>query len=89
MGVTATLSFPPGNAGNLGPAQLDIGFKPPNGVGLRVQAGPITGGGFLSFDDIKGEYIGALELSFKGVFTLKAIGIINTRCPTAARDSRC
>ena len=36
MGVTATLSFPPGNAGNLGPAQLDIGFKPPSGVGLRV-----------------------------------------------------
>ncbi|HEY7232626.1 MAG TPA: DUF6603 domain-containing protein [Gemmatimonadaceae bacterium] len=81
MGVTATLSFPPHNSGNLGAAQLDIGFKPPNGVGLSVQAGPITGGGFLSFDDIKGEYIGALELSFKGLFALKAIGIINTKMP--------
>lgn len=85
MGVTATLSFPPGNAGNLGPAQLDIGFKPPNGVGLRVQAGPITGGGFLSLDYDKGEYIGALELSFKGVFTLKAIGIINTKLPDGSK----
>jgi hypothetical protein len=85
MGVTATLSFPPGNSGNLGPAQLDIGFKPPNGVGLRVQAGPVTGGGFLSFDEVKGEYIGALELSFKGVFTLKAIGIINTKMPDGSK----
>ncbi len=85
MGVTATLSFPPGNSGNLGAAQLDIGFKPPKGVGLRVQAGPITGGGFLSFDDVKGEYIGALELSFKGIFTLKAIGIINTKMPDGSK----
>ena len=85
MGVTATLSFPPGNSGNLGPAQLDIGFKPPNGVGLRVKAGPITGGGFLSFDFDKGEYIGAMELSFKGVFTLKAIAIINTKMPDGSK----
>jgi len=85
MGVTATLSFPPGNSGNLGAAQLDIGFKPPNGVGLRVQAGPITGGGFLSLDYDKGEYIGALELGFKGLFTLKAIGIINTKMPDGSK----
>ena len=85
MGVTATLSFPPGNCGNLGAIQLDIGFKPPTGVGLRVAAGPITGGGFLSFDDAKGEYIGALELSFKGIFTLKAIGIINTKMPDGSK----
>jgi hypothetical protein len=85
MGVSATLSFPPGNSGNLGPAQLDIGFKPPNGVGLRVQAGPITGGGFLSLDYDKGEYIGALELSFKGVFSLKAVGIINTKMPDGSK----
>lgn len=85
MGVTATISFPPGNAGNLGPAQLDIGFKPPTGVGLRVAAGPITGGGFLSLDYDKGEYVGALELSFKGVFTLKAVGIINTKMPDGSK----
>jgi hypothetical protein len=85
MGVTATLSFPPNNTGNLGPAQIDIGFKPPNGVGLRVVAGPITGGGFLSIDNEKGEYIGALELSFEGVFSLKAIGIINTKMPDGSK----
>jgi hypothetical protein len=85
MGITATVSFPPGNKGNLGPAQLDIGFKPPSGVGLSVKAGPIVGGGFLSFDDAKGEYIGALELSFQGLFDLKAIGIINTKMPDGSK----
>lgn len=85
MGVTATLSFPPQNRGNLGPLQLDVGFKPPNGVGLRVDAGPITGGGFLSLDFDKGEYFGALELSFKGIFTLKAVGIINTKLPDGSK----
>lgn len=81
MGVTATLSFPPNNHGNLGPVQLDIGFKPPDGVGLRVAAGPITGGGFLRLNPAKGEYFGALELSFQGVFALKAVGIVNTKMP--------
>jgi len=85
MGVTATLSFPAHNSGNLGPVQLDVGFKPPNGVGLSVSAGPIVGGGFLSFDDAQGEYIGALELSFKGIFDLKAIGIINTKMPDGSK----
>lgn len=85
MGVATTLSFPPGNTGNLGAAQLDISFKPPNGVGLRVEAGPITGGGFLSLDYEKGEYIGALELSFRGVFSLKAVGIINTKMPDGSK----
>ena len=81
MGVSATLSFPPHNAGNLGPLQLDIGFKPPNGVGLRLNGGPLTGGGYLSFDAVKGEYVGALELSFQGIFSLKAVGIIDTKMP--------
>lgn len=81
MGVTATLSFPPQNRGNLGPVQLDVGFKPPDGVGLRVSAGPITGGGFLRLDPAKGEYFGALELSFQGLFSLKAVGIVNTKLP--------
>jgi len=81
MGVTATLSFPPQNHGNLGPVQLGIGFKPPSGVGLRVSAGPVTGGGFLGLDPAKGEYFGALELTFQGVISLKAVGIINTKLP--------
>lgn len=55
--------------------------KPPNGAGIIVDAAIIKGGGFLYFDDEKGEYFGSLELEFKELFTLKAIGIINTKMP--------
>ena len=34
IGLTATFSFPPDRKGNLGPVNLGLGFRPPNGVGL-------------------------------------------------------
>jgi hypothetical protein len=82
MGLTAKFSFPKDNSGNLGgSAQLDFTFKPPNGVGLSIDAGGIKGAGFLYLDFDKGEYIGALELEFQGMFSLKAVGLINTKMP--------
>ena len=79
LGVAARLSFPPGG-GNLGPVQFDIAFKPPTGVGLAINAGPITGGGFISFDEAAGRYAGVLALE---IFSVKvtAIGLIDTRLP--------
>jgi hypothetical protein len=68
------------NAGFLG-YDLMPEFKPPTGAGVRVNAEVIKGGGFLYFDDSKGEYFGSLELEFKELFTLKAVGIINTIMP--------
>jgi hypothetical protein len=85
MGVTATFSFPPNNGGNLGPLQFDIGFKPPDGIGLSIDTGVIKGGGFLSLNFDTGEYFGALELSFEDVITLKAVGIINTKMPDGSK----
>ena len=81
VGVTATFSFPANNSGNLGPLEMDIGFKPPNGVGISVDTGLITGGGYLYLDPQQGEYYGALELEFQDLFSLKAVGIINTKMP--------
>ena len=81
IGMTAKFAFPPDGKGNLGPLDLSVGFKPPNGVGLVVDAGVIKGGGYLFFDYDKGEYAGALELVFSGFIALKAIGIINTKMP--------
>ncbi len=82
MGITARFSFPRDNSGNLGGStNLDFAFKPPNGVGLSIDAGGIKGAGFLYLDFDKGEYIGALELEFQGMFSLKAVGIINTKMP--------
>ena len=70
-------------------AQIDVGFKPPNGVGLSIDAGVVKGGGYLYIDSDKGEYAGALELVFAGFLAVKAIGIITTTMPDGARASRC
>lgn len=79
LGLRTTLSFPPGG-GNVGPVQVDFAFKPPTGVGLAIDAGPISGGGFISFDEPNGRYAGVLALE---VFSVKvsAIGLIDTKLP--------
>ena len=85
IGLTANFTFPHDNTGNLGPLNLDLAFKPPNGVGLSLDAGVVKGGGFLSFDNARGEYVGALELTFQDIIALKAIGIINTKMSDGSR----
>jgi len=82
IGLRAVLRF---HSGNLGPADLDVSFMPPNGAGLSLDVGGFKGGGFLRFDEPKGEYAGALELDFQGLFSVKAIGIINTKMPDGAK----
>jgi hypothetical protein len=80
VGLRSTISFPEVD-GNLGPLDLDIGFRPPAGVGLSVDGGGFNGGGFLKFEPEEARYSGMLELEFQGRFTLKAIGLLNTRLP--------
>lgn len=77
IGATANLGFTPGN---LGPAELDLSFKPPNGLGILIDAGAVTGGGYIAFDPVKGEYSGALELSLLGL-AVKAVGVLDTKLP--------
>jgi hypothetical protein len=81
IGVNIGISFPADGKGNLGMADIGFSFAPPKGVGLQVDTGIITGGGFLYLDPDKGEYYGALELEFQELFSLKAIGLINTKMP--------
>lgn len=85
IGLIHDLTLPADGKKNLGFVNYGIAFKPPNGVGLYIDAGALKGGGFLYFDPDKGEYFGGLELSFKDTFTLKAIGIINTRMPDGSK----
>ncbi|NJN26167.1 MAG: hypothetical protein HC819_09410 [Cyclobacteriaceae bacterium] len=81
MGIKADLSLPSDRSGNLGPVDLAMGFQPPKGVGLSLDAGIIKGGGYLFLDYEKGEYAGALEFTFSEIVSLKAIGIITTKMP--------
>lgn len=77
MGLRLTVRFQNGNAG---PVDVDLGFKPPAGLGLAVDAGPITGGGFLAFDPAAGRYTGILQLQVYTV-AVTAIGLLETRRP--------
>jgi hypothetical protein len=80
MGIRALLSYNEAG-GNLGPFDLDIGFKPPKGIGLTLETPAIKGGGYLYFDFDKGEYAGAAELAIKETIAIKAIGILTTKKP--------
>jgi hypothetical protein len=83
MGITATVTFPD-DGGNLGAADLSVGFKPPTGVGLAVRGGGFEGGGFLSYDRAQASYTGVLQLEFEDRISLKAIGLLTTRLPSGA-----
>jgi hypothetical protein len=75
LGVQLPVTFTDGNAG-----PFDVRLEPlfPTGLGLVIDAGAVTGGGFVSFDPERGEYAGALELQL-GKISLKAIGVLTTR----------
>ena len=80
IGLKTVTTFPSGG-GNLGPANVALAFKPPNGVGLELDAGVVVGGGFLYIDTERGEYAGALELMFADFLALSAVGLITTKMP--------
>ncbi|HTE47839.1 MAG TPA: DUF6603 domain-containing protein [Gemmatimonadaceae bacterium] len=61
--------------GNLGPFNVDLGFKRPNGLGLSIDSDMVTGGGYLFADPVNHEFAGALELKF-GKLMIKAIGML-------------
>jgi Family of unknown function (DUF6603) len=61
--------------------EFALDFKPPNGVGLAIDAGAVRGGGFLNFDYERGEYSGGLEIDISGIVTVTALGLITTRMP--------
>ncbi|MGH4001155.1 MAG: DUF6603 domain-containing protein [Pseudonocardiaceae bacterium] len=79
VGIATAVTFPE-VGGNLGVADLEVGFKPPTGLGLLIDAGPVTGGGFLRFDPERAEYAGEVYLEFEGIL-VRAVGLLTTRLP--------
>ena len=78
IGLGVYLTFEPGNAG---PFDVDLGFKPPKGAGLLIDAGVVAGGGFLFLDSEHGRYAGALQLVIADFLNVTAIGLIETKLP--------
>lgn len=77
MGMETILEF--GKPGLLGNADLSMGFKLPDGIGISIDAQGVRGGGVLNRTG--GLYVGAIELAFQDQFLLSAVGILTTRSP--------
>jgi hypothetical protein len=80
VGMLGTLSFP-SSGGNLGFANLALGFKPPNGLGLSIDAGVISGGGYISFDPSQGQYAGVIQLTLLDIIGITVITVLDTKMP--------
>jgi Family of unknown function (DUF6603) len=78
IGIAANVTFQHGNAG---PFDISLGFKPPDGIGLEIDAGGFTGGGFLILEPDKGQYSGGLDLMFQGTISVRALAILDTKTP--------
>lgn len=63
--------------GSISPA---LAFKPPDGFGLSIDEGPVSGGGFLYIDADAGSYAGILDLDLLSI-GISAIGLVDTRLP--------
>ena len=83
LGLQARVEFPDKKK-----PEFSIGFKPPTGVGLAIDARGVEGGGFLLFDRDKGQYAGILQINLnleRVSMTLKAVGLINTKLPDGTK----
>ncbi|MEV4805374.1 DUF6603 domain-containing protein [Nonomuraea sp. NPDC049421] len=81
LGIEIPFALTPDGKGSLGPVDVRPRPKPPTGVGLSMDLGIVSGGGFLFFDPDRGEYAGALAFRLAGFIDVKAIGLISTRMP--------
>lgn len=80
MGVEADVTFPGPQAGNVGPMTVDLGFKPPDGIGVSIDSPGVSGGGYLYFEPEEERYAGAVQLQV-GELTLNAVGLVTTELP--------
>jgi len=80
IGLKGLLSFPD-QGGNLGPADFAISFKPPNGLGIAIDAGVVAGGGYILFDPDKGQYAGVLDVALAEIIQVKVIAVLDTKLP--------
>ncbi|MBP6606297.1 MAG: hypothetical protein KA240_11495 [Nitrospira sp.] len=82
LGLAVETTFSPGN---LGPFNMQLGFKPPTGLGLAIATAGVTGGGFLGFDPQRAEYSGMLQLELAETIAIKALGLLTTKLPDGSK----
>jgi hypothetical protein len=79
VGVTADMRLPAGGESGRG-FDVVCHFLPPTGAGLAIDAGGVTGGGYIAVDAPNGRYSGTLQLAF-GEIGLGAVGLVATKLP--------
>jgi hypothetical protein len=72
-------------AGAFGDLDLNFRFKSPDGLGLSIDADVVSGGGFVLFDDAKGEYAGFLDIGIAEIIQVTFICILDTKLPNGTR----
>ena len=82
-GVGVSVQVLPG-AGNAGHAEVKLGFQPPRGMALSLNAGVVSGGGLLAFDAEHGKYVGAIALTVEAI-AVTAVGVLTTRNPDGSQ----
>ena len=63
-----------------GAVALDVGFKPPSGVGLGIETTAVRAGGYLEFNRELAEYGGTATVGI-GPLALTAVGLLNAKLP--------
>ncbi|MER5423917.1 DUF6603 domain-containing protein [Streptosporangium roseum] len=81
VGLEFVLAATEQTAGAFGDLDLDLGFKPPDGLALAIDTGAIVGGGFVRFDPDAGRYAGVLTLKL-GEISVEAFGLLETKLPS-------
>jgi hypothetical protein len=85
VGLRATASTPAaGTRGNLGELELAFAFKPPDSLGLAIDATVVTGGGYIACHPDQHEYDGILQLQLETI-GITAIGLLNTVMPDGSK----
>jgi hypothetical protein len=74
LGVELPVTFSDGNAGPFGVALQPLW---PTGLGISIDAGLVTGGGFISLDPQAGRYSGVVVLDLFGV-GVTVVGVLDT-----------
>ena len=70
-----------GARARIAPGGTQIGFKPPDGLGLSIDTPALRLGGFVLIDEARGRYVGAFELAIVEEFSLVGVAIITTKRP--------
>ena len=78
-GVGFAFDVRPGR-GNLGPLDLDVHFKRPDGAGISIDAAVVTGGGFIGYEPLTKRYSGMLQLQ-AGEIGITGVCLLDSRLP--------